>query len=93
MLIGDRDIYHWKVIQGSERTPFENGFFDLDICFKQVYPFKSPKNYYIMSGHLEARTMAKILSEILSLMSNPNNDEYFRADDIELYHKIVKCLI
>lgn len=40
----NNDFKHWKgYIKGPEDTPYEGGFFQIDITMPPEYPYKPPK--------------------------------------------------
>lgn len=44
ILVVDNNITHWKgFINGSPDTPYEGGYFQIDIVMPPEYPYKPPK--------------------------------------------------
>ncbi|CAK89714.1 unnamed protein product (macronuclear) [Paramecium tetraurelia] len=44
IFVVDNDIQHWKgFINGSPDTPYEGGYFQIDIVLTNDYPYKPPK--------------------------------------------------
>ncbi|XP_049851188.1 ubiquitin conjugating enzyme E2 B-like [Schistocerca gregaria] len=48
MKVVDDNLHHWRVtIEGPEKTPYESGFFTIDLEMPAEYPFKPPKVKFI----------------------------------------------
>jgi ubiquitin-conjugating enzyme (huntingtin interacting protein 2) len=44
ILVIENDITHWKgYINGPKDTPYEGGYFQIDIVLTNEYPYKPPK--------------------------------------------------
>jgi len=45
--IDDSDIFNWQAfITGPEESPYEGGYFNLEIQFPREFPFKPPQIYF-----------------------------------------------
>ena len=61
------DFYHWRAtIIGPEKTPYENGIFNLNIYFPANYPFKPPMiNFKTKIYHCNISENGSICLDIL----------------------------
>ena len=91
--IDDSDMFNWQAfITGPEESPYEGGYFNLEIRFPREFPFRPPKAYFqtkIYYPNFNYNNSGQICCCALGIL----NDEW--APDITIVQilKSIRCLL